>query len=238
MSEQYLCFKLWEIFKTKGKKLKKTPFIGYYDYWVILTYLSIVSAVVGMYFAFDGNIRYAIYCMMFSGLFDTFDGRVAALKKKDSIQSNFGIQIDAMADLVSFGVLPAIILYSLGQSSGYYGITSIIVPAIYVLAAFIRLAYFAAIESESKDDENKKRKNFRGLPTTSVALLIPLVYFVCDILQASFFEVLSVTFVITALFFILNIKIPKPGIRTQIILCSIGLIILLIIVFVGGNMSG
>jgi len=218
--------------------LKKTPFIGYYDYWVVLTYLSIISAVVGMFFAFDWNIKYAIFCMMFSGLCDTFDGRIAALKKKDNIQSNFGIQIDAMADLVSFGVLPTIILYAVGQSSGHYGITITLIPAIYVLTAFIRLAYFAAIESESKDDEKKKQKNFRGLPTTSVALLVPLVYFISNILGASLFEVLNVTFVIISLFFVLNIKIPKPRIRTQIILCFVGLIILLIIILVGGNMNG
>jgi len=217
--------------------LNKSPFIGYYGFWVILTYLSILSAVVGIYFAFEGNIKTAIVCMMFSGLCDTFDGRVANLKKRNNMQLYFGIQIDAMADLISFGILPAVILYSIGQNNNSFGITNTIIPAIYVLAAFIRLAYFTASEAESKGD-NGKRAYFEGLPTTSVALLIPLGYSLCKVLQASFLTVFSVMFAIISVLFILRVKIPKPQMRTQIFFCLTGLAILIIMQIIGSKFNG
>jgi len=216
--------------------MKKLLFIGFFGYWVILTYLSILSAVIGIYFAFNGNIKSAIICMMFSGLCDTFDGRVASLKKRNNIQLNFGVQIDAMADLISFGTLPAAILYSLGQSSGSFGIANAIIPSMYVLAAFIRLAYFTATEAESQDD-NGKRAYFEGLPTTSVALLIPIVFSVCNVIQASLFIVFSVMLAIISVLFVLKVKIRKPRMRTQIILCLTGLAILIIMQFIGGILN-
>ena len=217
--------------------MKKSPFIGYYDYWVVLTYLSILSAIVGIYFAFDGNIKYAIFCMMFSGLCDTFDGRVASLKKRDNVQLNFGVQIDAMADLISFGVLPAAMLYSLGLINNSFGVTSAIIPAIYVLAAFIRLAYFTATEAEQKDD-NGKRAYFEGLPTTSVALLIPIVFSLSNVLQAPLFTVFSVMLAVISVLFVLRVRVPKPNMRTQIILCLAGVAILISMQIIGGILNG
>jgi len=213
---------------------EKNPIIGYYDYWVVLTYLSIISAVVGIYYAFDGNIKTAILCMMFSGLCDTFDGRVASLKKRNRIQLNFGVQIDAMADLISFGALPAAMLYALGQAGGSFGITNAIIPAIYVLAALIRLAYFNATEAEQKDD-NGKRRYFEGLPTTSVALLIPLMYSLCNILGASLYAAFSIMLAVISVLFVLRVKIPKPKMRTQIILCFVGLAVLSAMYLIGGK---
>lgn len=86
--------------------------IGYYGFWVVLTYLSVASAVVGMHFALGGNIRYALFCLMISGVCDTLDGRVANLKERTDRQKNYGVQIDALADIISFGVLPVVIGYA------------------------------------------------------------------------------------------------------------------------------
>lgn len=59
--------------------------IGYYNYTVILTYMSLVSSVLGMFFAMgikgDIHPEYAIICLMISGLCDMFDGKVARTKK-------------------------------------------------------------------------------------------------------------------------------------------------------------
>ena len=55
--------------------------IGFYNYTVILTYLSLCSAVVGITQVFDGNDRIAILCLLISGICDLFDGKVARHKK-------------------------------------------------------------------------------------------------------------------------------------------------------------
>ena len=212
--------------------MNKKPLVGYYGYWVVLTYLSIISAVFGIYFAFSGSVKYAIFCLMISGLCDTFDGRVASLKKRNMRELTYGMQIDAMADLVSFGVLPAAIAYATAKADGTFGIVSALVASVYVLAALIRLSYFNAVEAEMHQKKDK-RTYFEGIPTTSVTLLIPLVYSICNIFAIRFLSVYNVVLVITAIFFVLKIKIPKPSPRNQIILCVIGLPLIIYVLFTG-----
>ena len=216
-----------------GKNMKKAIFIGYYGYWVILTYAGILSAVFGVYFAFTGGIRNALICMMISGVCDTFDGRVARLKKRDERQLNYGIQIDSMADLIAFGLLPVAIGYALGKSHGSYEPINAVYAAIYVLAALIRLSYFNAIEAELQN-KNKKRTYFEGLPTTSVALIIPIVYSICSLLQKPFSEGYNIMLAIISVLFVLRIKIPKPKFRGQVILCLFGLPVVFYMFWSGG----
>ena len=85
-------------------------FIGFYDYTVVLTYMSLVSAVLGMVFAHKGLFGAAMLCLFFSGFCDAFDGTVARTKKnRTDTERKFGIQIDSLSDLIAFGVLPACI---------------------------------------------------------------------------------------------------------------------------------
>lgn len=55
--------------------------IGFYSYTVVLTYLGLASAAMGMILTFQGFAKYALFCLAFSGLCDMFDGKVARLKK-------------------------------------------------------------------------------------------------------------------------------------------------------------
>ena len=67
-------------------------FIGFYDYTVILTYLSLLSAVIGMDFAYRGNFNAAIFCLFLCGFCDAFDGTVARTKKnRTDDEKAFGI---------------------------------------------------------------------------------------------------------------------------------------------------
>ena len=88
--------------------------IGFYDYTVILTYLGFASGMVGIYLSILGHPFGAIICLMFSGLCDMFDGKVARTKQRRTLEERqFGIQLDSLSDLVCFGVLPSLIGYSL-----------------------------------------------------------------------------------------------------------------------------
>lgn len=82
--------------------------IGVYDYTVILTYLSLISGVLGIIIAVTGvgHPEIGIFFLMLSGILDAFNGRVARTKKnRTEIEKNFGVQIDSLADLICFGVL-------------------------------------------------------------------------------------------------------------------------------------
>ena len=82
-------------------------FIGFYDYTVILTYISLISAFVGMCMASRGRFTAAILCLMLSGLCDAFDGAVARSKKnRTEDEKANGIQLDSLCDVICFGVFP------------------------------------------------------------------------------------------------------------------------------------
>ena len=86
--------------------------LGYYNYTVILTYLSLVSAGLGITISLigEGHPFLGTFFLLFCGLCDAFDGEVARHKKNRTEEEiTFGIQIDSLSDLVAFGVLPAII---------------------------------------------------------------------------------------------------------------------------------
>ena len=89
---------------------------------------------------------------MMCGICDTFDGMVARSKKnRTEEEKKFGIQIDSLCDLISFGVFPAILGYNLGLSS----VGWLAIEILYVLAAVIRLAYLMLLK---KQDSNKQQK--------------------------------------------------------------------------------
>ena len=88
--------------------------LGFYDYTVILTYISFASAVSGIFLASAAYLRMAVFCLALSGLCDMFDGKVARTKKnRTDDEKSFGIQIDSLCDMVCFGVLPIVICYKL-----------------------------------------------------------------------------------------------------------------------------
>ena len=60
--------------------------IGIYDYTVLLTYMNFISGILGIIQATKGNYFYAIILLMFAGLCDMFDGKVARTKKKRTIE--------------------------------------------------------------------------------------------------------------------------------------------------------
>jgi len=219
-----------------GKEKKRKAFIGYYKTWVMLTYLSAVSAIVGMSFALNGNIVLALICLMVCGLCDMLDGPVARRKKRNEREKNYGIEIDALTDLVSFGVFPVVIGYALNSGNlsyaadSYRYIAYISIAAFYVLTAIIRLAYFNAVEIELQQ-KKEKRKHYVGMPVTFVSIIIPLVYSVCFLLKVSFATAYPVMLLLIAVAFISRIKVPKVRGRYLVVFLLIGLPLVIFMVW-------
>ena len=112
--------------------------IGFYDYTVILTYISFASSISGIFLATRGHFNWAIFCLAFSGLCDMFDGKIARTKKnRTEDEKRFGIQIDSLCDVVCFGVFPIVLCYELGMTHFY----SIPILIFFGLAGVIRLGY-------------------------------------------------------------------------------------------------
>jgi len=214
--------------------VESKPVVGYYGLWVALTYLSVIVAILGIHFALMDNVRYALVCLMISGLCDMFDGRVASLfKKRNTREKHYGIQIDSLADIISFGVLPAAIGYLRYDPSGNFislGWFDTAIFPIYLMAALIRLAYYNVIETELHG-QNKKRTHYEGLPVTSVAFIIPFAYAICHLFDKSIFGIYNILLLFLSAAFVLKIRVPKPHARTQIVLVALGLPIIIYILY-------
>ena len=182
--------------------------IGFYDYTVILTYLSLVSAVLGMVMAHKGMFGFAMVCLFFSGFCDAFDGTVARTKKnRTEDEKSFGIQLDSLCDVVSFGVAPAFSLYCMGVDSAL----GIAILCGYCICAVIRLAFFNVLEAKRQQTETGTNKYYRGLPVTNSAAIFPLYYLLHSVLPANVFLAgLYILSAVTAFLFILDFPVKKP----------------------------
>ena len=182
--------------------------LGFYDYTVILTYMSLLSAFSGMILSGKGMHTAAVLCLMFCGICDAFDGTVARTKKnRTEDEKAFGIQIDSLCDAVSFGVFPALLSVRMGLN----GILGMAIAAIYSLCAVIRLAFFNVQEAKRQQAEEGKRKTYRGLPVTSISMIYPVVALLQLFLPAGAFRVvLHIVMAATAFAFVLDFSVKKP----------------------------
>lgn len=201
-------------------KTNKFGLIGYYNYTVILTNLSLISSVFGIYMAMQGHVETAVYCLMVSGFCDMFDGKVARTKERCAAEQRFGIQLDSLSDLVCFGVLPTVIGYAIGMTERL----AVFVFFIYVMAALTRLAYFNVMEEERQSKTPEKRKAYTGLPVTAVALIIPLIYIAGKFVKIKFHLLYGACMLVIALAFVVPFQIKKPGTGAAVVLVLIGVL--------------
>lgn len=146
------------------------------------------------------------WCILFAMILDGLDGRVARLT---STSSKFGVEFDSLADIVSFGVAPAVVLYFYAGSQ--YGRFGIAISGLFVVLGAIRLARFNITTTEST--------SFIGLPIPSAAALVCLwilvteydemdFYGFFDFLRENSYIFLLIAFV-SSLLMISNIRYPS-----------------------------
>lgn len=210
--------------------------IGFYDYTVWLTYLSFISACTGIYLTLAYSLpMYGIVCLLISGLCDAFDGKVAATKKdRTELGKKFGIQIDSLSDVVAFGILPGVVgigefrMFKASNGSAqqkgiiFVSVVAFIITIMYMLAAYIRLAYYNVTEEERQKVEEGRRTSYQGLPVTSSALVFPLLYLLQKISNEIFVTGYFAVMLIMSFAFLLNIPIKKPGFKGILIMTAIG----------------
>ena len=176
-------------------RTKEKIFLGYVNMANCITLLGLIFALSGCFFALSGNIKLSMIFLISAGICDLFDGVIAGKIKRTDVEKEFGVQLDTVVDVVSFGVTPAVIVYIAAGASWY----ALIIYAFYVVCAVTRLAYF-----NTSADINTPIQYYRGLPVTYIALILPSVM----IFGSELASVLSL--LVAGIFFILNIKIPKP----------------------------
>lgn len=217
--------------------------IGYYNYTVILTYISLLSAGLGIVVSLqgEGHPYIGTFFLLFCGLCDAFDGKVARMKKDRTVdECKFGIQIDSLCDLVSFGVLPACIgeamiwqstIAAVPKIKGENKTSDFIIPVLcfvilmlYILAAMIRLAYFNVMEEKRQAEESGPRQYFEGLPVTSAALVFPSIMLLQFLTTPDITAIYLFFMLVVGAMFISKLKVKKPDFRGILYLIGVGVI--------------
>lgn len=185
---------------------KNKLFIGCYNKSVIVTYIGIIIATIGIILQLNSSselsVKNGLICLIFSGLCDLFDGPIAREMKRTELEKSFGIQIDSLADVIISIVLPITILNNI--SYNYYSGYTKIISIIYILCGLIRLAYFNIMT-------DGHTKYYYGLPVTYIALILPIeISIFWHIESETQAIVCMLTMLITAIAFIINVRISKP----------------------------
>jgi len=129
----------------------------------LFTASSIFVGVISIVEASKGHFILASWLVLLALVFDGLDGRVARMT---NTTSQFGVEFDSLADIISFGIAPAMLLYFfVGHEFGRFGI---LVSALYVIFGAIRLARFNI--STAKTDPNV----FIGLPIPTAAVFLSM----------------------------------------------------------------
>lgn len=201
--------------------------IGFYNYTVILTYISLLISAVGIGFAVTGDPFTALFCLLASGICDMFDGKIARTRKKSTDEEKrFGIQLDSLCDIVCFGVLPASVAVSMTAGAALCDRIAVwAVSGLYILCALIRLAYFNVTEETRQATEGGRRTHFMGVPVTTAAVIFPLTYALSVLAPAPVAPWLYPALIlITAVAFITPVKVRKPHTVGLAVLGLIGLL--------------
>jgi len=207
-------------------------FIGKFNRTVIVTYLSIVSFLIGSYYAlFEGNITVAIICLIISGICDSFDGKIARMcKNRTEEDKNFGIQIDSLADVIAFTIFPLTIFlgYIIKNDVNINPILLITAGSLLVVCGITRLAYFNVIASSGESI-----KYYSGMPVTLASPIFALLYLLDKVLDSTLFAYIYLVAIFAVSFlFVFNFKVKKPTSKLFFILIPIiSIIVISILLF-------
>ncbi|HLR24468.1 MAG TPA: CDP-diacylglycerol--serine O-phosphatidyltransferase [Fodinibius sp.] len=158
----------WKRFRRRRKRKKKDrprkqiPRIIVPSFFTLMNLFCGFLAIISIS---EGRLFFGAWLIVFAGLFDALDGFMARLS---NATSEFGIELDSISDVVSFGAAPGFLLYSFGL--GEMPLVGIILSALPPLCGAVRLARYNVEVQQSPTDY------FRGLPITSQALMISAFY--------------------------------------------------------------
>ena len=124
-----------------------------------ITSLNLLCGVLGVICSLEGRIDYAFYLMLAAAVFDFCDGFSARLLKA---YSDIGKELDSLSDMVSFGVLPSVMLYCLMGDLN---------PDCWLRLVPLLIAIFSGLRLAKFNVDERQTENFIGLATPSCAIL-------------------------------------------------------------------
>lgn len=143
-----------------------------------ITSLNLLCGSVGVVFALDGKLDLAFYAMIAAAVFDFCDGLAARLL---GAYSDLGKELDSLSDVVSFGVLPSMMLVVTMRQCSFSSSIVSLVPVIIAVATGFRLAKFNV--------DDRQHSSFLGLPSPASALLAASLSYYIALCPGSFLSI-------------------------------------------------
>lgn len=192
-----------------------------------ITSLNLLSGCLSIVLAFEGYLLLAVYMIFLSAIFDFFDGMSARLLK---VYSEVGKQLDSLADVVSFGVAPSVIVFSMMKTL-IFG-SSILPPLesipfttfLFLISPFL-IAVFSGLRLAKFNVDTRQSDSFIGLPTPANALFFVSLYIITlvsdnnlinHLIQNKVFLLILIivfSFLLIAEFPMFSLKFKNLGIR-------------------------
>ena len=162
-----------------------------------ITLIGVCIGLTSIKFAIDGKFVIAIIAILFAGLMDALDGRIARLIKGTS---KMGKELDSLGDVISFGVAPALIMYFWNLQ--YLDKLGWFVCLTYVVCVALRLARF---NINSDEEPSWKDNFFEGMPSPAggIIVLMPLIFSFSGF--GSFFTKINYDIVVPVFFIVVSI---------------------------------
>lgn len=175
----------------------------------LITMLSLCSGLTAIRFGLEGKLESAVLAVLIASVLDGLDGRIARLLKGTS---RFGAELDSLADFVSFGVAPAIILYMYGlnemKSLGW------LVALLFASATALRLARFN-VQVDDPTRPEWQKNFFTGIPAPAGALtgLLPVYALLLGFSPPEGFSLIEAVYVLFIAFMMVS-RIPTYAGKT------------------------
>jgi CDP-diacylglycerol--serine O-phosphatidyltransferase len=138
----------------------------------IFTIFNLVLGWLAIFFAFKFSFNLSIYCVFFASIFDYLDGFAA---RKLNIESKLGAQLDSLADFITFGIAPAIMIFNLCISKEIFSKPNL---DFWLFINIGLIPVFAALRLAKFNSSPVQKNYFIGLPSPAFALLAVAVSFV------------------------------------------------------------
>lgn len=165
----------------------------------IITSMSIMSGFLAIIATSEGELKKAAWFIILSIFMDMLDGRVARLTKKVSL---FGEQYDSLADLISFGVAPAFLTYTILINNSLKTHVAFSTAIIIILSGAFRLARF--------NINKKNEENFQGMPIPAGAgIIASYTLFAHKYLHS--FSTSLIVFLAIAIAMLMSSNLPYPS---------------------------
>lgn len=176
--------------------------LRFFDAANLVSLAALLAAAAACALAMRGFPAYAMIALIAAGIGDLFDGLIARRLARTEEQRRFGGRLDSLVDACAFGLAPCVLLYAVGFHAWFDSP----LLAFFLCCAVWRLAYFDTVGLETEGNT----RYYTGLPTTYVALILPLVFLLVFAGQEWFVNGMRMTVFAIAAAMVSPVRVRKP----------------------------